>query len=187
MDMDEIKQRVLEDVDPPSRKKKRKRVIRVMIQTLIEFISIIAAIFLAFQFIWGIGTVDGMSMYPTLHDGDRAVYYRLEKDFAKGDVVVLDRQEDGIFIKRVAAVAGDTVSIQDGSLYVNGRESVIESAAGETTASDSGVEYPLRLGDKEVFVIGDNRENSEDSRHFGAVKTKEIKGKVLFYFGKMDQ
>ena len=101
MDMDEIKQRVLEDVDPPSRKKKRKRIIRVMIQTLIEFISIIAVIFLAFQFIWGIGTVDGMSMYPTLHDGDRAVYYRLEKDIAKGDVVVLDRQEDGIFIKRV--------------------------------------------------------------------------------------
>lgn len=187
MDMDEIKQRVLEDVDPPSRKKKRKRIIRVMIQTLIEFISIIAVIFLAFQFIWGIGTVDGMSTYPTLHDGDRAVYYRLEKDIAKGDVVVLDRQEDGIFIKRVAAVAGDTVSIQDGSLYVNGRECVIESAAGKTIVPDSGIEYPLRLGDKEVFVIGDNRENSEDSRHFGAVKTEEIKGKVLFYFGKMDQ
>lgn len=187
MDMDEIKQRVLEDVDPPSRMKKRKRAIRVVIRTLLEFAAITAVIFLAFHSIWGIGTVDGQSMYPTLHDGDRAVYYRLEKDLAKGDVVVLDRQEDGIFIKRVAAVAGDTVSIQDGRLYVNGRECVIRSAVGETTIPENGVEYPLRLGDKEVFVIGDNRENSEDSRHFGAVKAGEIKGKVLFYFGSMNQ
>lgn len=185
MEMDEIKQRVLEDVDPPSRKKKRKRVFRIMLQTLIEFASIIAVIFLAFQFLWGIGTVEGRSMYPTLHDGDRAVYYRLEKNPEKGDVVVLDRQKDGIFIKRVVAVAGETVNIQDGTLYVDGKECIIESAVGETNISDREIEYPLQLGDKEIFVIGDNRENSEDSRHFGAVKTEDIEGKVLFYFGSI--
>lgn len=103
----------------------------------------------------------------------------------KGDVVVLDRQKDGIFIKRVVAVAGDTVNIQDGTLYVDGRECIVESAVGETHIPDRGIEYPLQLGDKEIFVIGDNRGNSEDSRHFGAVRTEDIKGKVLFYFGSI--
>lgn len=183
MELDEIKQKVLEDVDPPTRKKKQKQIKRVVIQTIIEFSTIIILIFLAFQFIWGIGTVDGRSMYPTLHDGDRAVYYRLEKNFQAGDVVVLDRQEDGIFVKRVVAVAGDVVSIQDGILYVNGRECAVESAVGATNAADGNVEYPLQIGEKELFVIGDNRENSEDSRHFGAIKTSDIEGRVLYYFG----
>lgn len=184
MEIDEIKQKVLEDVDPESRRQKKKERRRYRALVTLEFVGLIAVIMLLFYMIMGISTVQGNSMYPTLHNGDRVIYNRRNADYKAGDVIVLKRPDGEEFVKRIVAVAGDTVNIQNGKLYVNGEEEKVEGAIGETKPADEGeVTYPLTVEDNQVFVLGDNREVSEDSRSFGAVSLDDVKGKIALYLG----
>lgn len=183
MKMDEIRRKVLEDVDPATRLAVRKKRRKALIRTLLAFAGIIFAILLIFQFIWGIAPVSGLSMYPTLHDGDLVLYSRVNGEYKAGDIVKVDRPDGKTFVKRVVATAGDVVNLEGGVLYVNGSEARYAAALGETKATGSVITYPYKVGDGEVFVLGDNRENSEDSRSFGAVALSDIKGKILIYAG----
>ena len=88
------------------------------------------------------------------------------------------------YVKRVIAVAGDMVNIQDGKVYVNGEEVRYDGEIGTTEKKSSKITYPLRVGDKEVFVLGDNREVSRDSREIGTVKVSDIEGKIEWYMGR---
>ena len=88
-------------------------------------------------------------------------------------------------MKRIVAVAGDTVNIQNGRIYVTGEELVTEQAIGETNAMSDDITYPLVVDDKQVFVLGDNREISRDSREIGTVKIDDIKGRIVWYMGKI--
>ena len=186
MEIDEIKQKVLEDVDPQIHRQKKKEKRRYRTVVTLEFVGLIAVIMLLFYMIMGISTVKGNSMYPTLHNGERVVYNRRNADYKVGDVIVLKRPDGQEFVKRIVAVAGDTVNIQNGKLYVNGEEEKMDGPIGETKASDEGdVKYPLTVEDNQVFVLGDNREVSEDSRMFGAVSLDDVKGKITWYLGRL--
>lgn len=186
MEMDEIKQKVLEDVDPEIHRQKKKERRRYRALVALEFVALIAVIMFLFYMLMGISTVQGNSMYPTLHDGDRVIYNRRNADYKAGDVIVLKRPDGEEFVKRIVAVAGDTVNIQNGKLYVNGEEEKLDGPIGQTKASDEGdVEYPVTVEDNQVFVLGDNREVSEDSRMFGAVSLDDVKGKIVWYMGRL--
>ena len=162
MEIDAIKKKVLEDVDPETRRKKKKEMrIQRLIVTL-QFLGIVAVVILIFYMLMGISTVDGNSMYPTLHDKDIVIYNRRCKEYK----------------------AGDMVNIQDGKVYVNGEEVRYDGEIGTTEKKSSKITYPLRVGDKEVFVLGDNREVSRDSREIGTVKVSDIKGKIEWYMGR---
>ena len=154
MEIESIKKKVLEDVDPELKRKKAREMRKQRIIVSIQFLGLIAVIILLFYMFMGISTVDGDSMYPTLRD------------------------------KNVVAVAGDTVNIQGGEVYVNGEKVEIKDAIGATERKDGEVTYPLTVGDKEVFVLGDNREVSKDSREFGLLKTDDIKGKIIWFLGR---
>ena len=132
MEMNEIKQKVLEDVDSEIHrlKKKERRKDRALVT--VEFVALIAGIMIVFYILTGISTVQGNSMYPTLHSGDRVIYNRRTADYKAGDV-----------------------------------------------------KYPVTVQDDQVFVLGDNREVSEDSRMFGAVSLDDVKGKIVWYMGKL--
>ena len=95
------------------------------------------------------------------------------------------RSDGEEFVKRVVAVAGDTVNIQSGKVYVNGEEAKFKGTLGKTSRTGNCIEYPVVVEDKEVFVLGDNREISEDSREFGAVKNNDIKGRIIWYLGRL--
>lgn len=186
MEIDEIKQKVLEDVDPEIHRQKKKERRRYCALVTLEFVALIAVIMFLFYMLMGISTVQGNSMYPTLHDGDRVIYNRRNADYRAGDVIVLKRPDGEEFVKRIVAVAGDTVNIQNGKLYVNGEEEKLDGPIGQTKASDEGdVEYPVTVEDNQVFVLGDNREVSEDSRMFGAVSLDDVKGKIVWYMGRL--
>lgn len=185
MEIDEIKKRVLEDVDPQLRTRKKKEMRKARLIFSLQFLALIAAILLVFYMMMGFSTVKGNSMYPTLHDGDIAAYSRLGKEYDPGDVIVLVRPDGEEFVKRVIAIAGDTVNIQSGKVYVNGKESKFEGTLGKTSRTGSRIEFPLVVEDKEVFVLGDNREVSEDSREFGTVKIEDIKGRIIWYLGRL--
>lgn len=156
-------------------------------------ISISAAIILALlirTFIVELYVVDGPSMKPTLQHDERLVVnkfiYRI-RDPIKGEVLIFryPRDPSRDFIKRVIATAGDTIEIKDGHVYVNDqlqREDYI--------LEKTRTEYPkVTIPEGTVFVMGDNRNNSEDSRFadVGFVPLDLIKGKAVLIFWPTDE
>lgn len=137
--------------------------------------------FLIRTFFFEVYRVEGASMEATLHTGDRVLVnkwlylWRLPE---KGEVIVFQYPEDLTrdFIKRVVAVSGDTVEIRQGKVYVNG-ELLPEVAS---TLSDRETWAPHVVEPDTVWVLGDNRSNSEDSRYFGPVQRTQIRGQAFY-------
>ena len=119
-------------------------------------------------------------MLPTLQNGELTAYFRLVSDYDRGDIVSVRMPSGEYYVKRVIAVAGDVVDIKDGKLFINGEELDETYVQGITEVPIDGIEVPYTVEEDKVFVLGDNRENSVDSRTFGAVLTKEVQGKLLF-------
>lgn len=122
-------------------------------------------------------------MKPNLTNGSLALFYRLNGTYRKNDIVIFRSPGRGeVLIKRVVAVAGDQVDIDDktGELLVNGTVQQEDSIKGKTYTREGGVQFPLTVPDGYVFVLGDNREAALDSRNFDAVSVKNLIGKVFF-------
>jgi signal peptidase I len=127
--------------------------------------------------------VDGPSMQPNLYYGQRVmiekVTYRLFHGPRRGDVVVVDVPgSTEPLIKRVVALAGETVEIQDGQVTIDGKlleEPWVEYAGGRDLP-------PTTVPPLHVVIMGDNRPNSRDSRAFGPVHVDQIDGRALFIY-----
>ena len=155
-------------------------------------ISIVIAVILAFfirYFIVELYLVEGPSMQPTLLSHERLVVNKFIYRFRepeKGEILVFRYPKDPSrdFIKRVIAVAGDTIEIKDGRVFVN-HQLINESYILNQTRGS----YPLStVPDGTIFVMGDNRNNSEDSRFkdVGFVPLDLIKGKAMMVFWPID-
>ncbi|MFM2076673.1 MAG: signal peptidase [Actinomycetota bacterium] len=123
----------------------------------------------------------GSSMEPTLHDGDALliehVSYRLH-DPAIGEIVVATAPDDGqSVVKRVVAVSGDTVGIEDGVLVRNGR--AVSEPYADQTQMDGYFWGPVVVPAGQVFLLGDNRLESHDSRAYGPVAVDAVQGRLL--------
>ena len=143
----------------------------------------VACTLVLFGLVFGIAIVHGDSMNPAFRNNDLALFSRRVRagGYSAGDVVILRPDAAGLrkYVKRVVAVPGDLVDIGgQGGVLVNGGLLEEPYAAGFTEPKE-GAQFPLRLGEGEYFVLGDNRENSSDSRSFGAVTAKQIDGRVL--------
>ncbi len=128
--------------------------------------------------------VVGGSMVPTLHDSDRYLLNRwvfLVRAPHPSDIVVIrDPSDNGFSVKRIIAVAGDTVFLKDGKVLVNGRE-LQESylRPGTETFAYSPTSQSFHCGSGQYFVLGDNRGNSIDSRAYGPVSRASILGLII--------
>ena len=142
-----------------------------------------------FVFCWPV-KVEGVSMQDTFNPGDRLFMSRLSaalRSYKTGDIVICRITQDGKeknAVKRVIAAPGDRLVIENGLVYLNGdilEEDYIKH--GHTSGNIS-----VTLGEGEYFIMGDNRQESFDSRSFGVVRKTDISGKVFlrwFPFGKM--
>ena len=139
-----------------------------------------------FTFVIRLIGVDGHSMVPTLQDGDRLLVLNsmLYDDYRYGDVVVLRKDaflRDPI-VKRVIATGGQSVDIDfdSGSVYVDGKL-LQEDYINELTFLEEGTEFPLTVPEGSIFVMGDNRNHSSDSRdsRLGTVDTRYVIGKAV--------
>lgn len=130
--------------------------------------------------------VDGRSMVPTLQDGDRLLVANpmFYDDFKYGDIVVLTKESflAEPIVKRVIAVGGQTVDIDfdSGSVYVDGKL-LNEDYINELTFTTDGTEFPVTVPEGSIFVMGDNRNHSNDSRdvRLGTVDTRHVIGKAM--------
>ncbi len=156
-------------------------------------VSIVIAVVLAFfirYFIVELYLVDGPSMRPTLQNAERLVVNKFIYRFRapeRGEILVFryPRDPSRDFIKRVIAIPGDTIEIKDGRVFVN-QQLMNEPYILSKTRGD----YPLStVPEGHIFVMGDNRNNSEDSRFadVGFVPYDLIKGKAVLVFWPFDQ
>lgn len=157
----------------------------------------VAMALLAFVFIYCFGirtSVVGVSMQPTLYHGEEILIDRFSYFFSapkSGDVVVFlpnGNENTHYYVKRVIGVPGDTVLIENGIIYVN--EEFYEDKSLYDKIEDGGIaETGIVLGEDEFFVLGDNRNNSEDSRssNIGVVRREYIIGKAWMHLKYGDQ
>jgi len=138
--------------------------------------------------------VEGTSMLPQLHDGERLlvnklVYYRIQSvswgHIERGDIVVFwfPNDPDKSYVKRVIGLPGETVELKNGRVIVNGTELNEDYLDKEYTQS---MPPPMtkKVDEHHYFVMGDNRDNSSDSRYWGLVPEKYIYGKAFFRYWK---
>ncbi len=122
--------------------------------------------------------VNGQSMYDTLNGSEIMILWR-SKDIKRYDIVVADLVENGkktdTLIKRIYGLPGETISCEDGTIFINGKKIDDSYAYGKTTDFEA-----VTLGSDEYFLLGDNREISLDSRIFGPINKKHIDGKTDF-------
>jgi len=154
---------------------------------IIETIALTLLMFLVIRFAVQNFRVDGMSMEPTLHNGeyilvDKAAY--LFHAPSRGDVIVfeypLDTSVD--YVKRIIAIPGDTISVVGQKVTVDG----VTLSESYVNASDPFNPFPpivnRKVGSNEYFVMGDNRGNSSDSRQWGFVPLQNIIGQASFVY-----
>ena len=150
-------------------------------------ISAALVLVLVFSLFFRIIQVDGESMVPTLQNGDKLVVWGAGYEPQRGDVVIVDSYTayGKPLVKRVIAKGGDTVSIdyETGTVMVNG-EVLQEDYIAEPTYLGYDVEFPYTVPEGTVFVMGDNRNASLDSRStsVGCIDERDILGKVLVCF-----
>ncbi|BAH06736.1 signal peptidase I [Clostridium kluyveri] len=145
-------------------------------------ILIIVMILVVKLFVVDIVKVDGMSMYPTLTDKDRIVvdkYSAMTKDYNYGDIIIFHPYTDNnvLYIKRVIGLPNDKITINDGKVFVNNKE-LSEKYLPSDIQTYSDI-TSFTVPNNEVFVLGDNRNNSSDSRYFGSIPLNRIKAKML--------
>lgn len=140
--------------------------------------AIAVAFLLVFTFLFGLYRNADASMNPAIRDGDLILYYRLDRTYAAGNVLLVE-YEGQRQARRVIAVAGDTVDITEEGLLVNGALQQETEIYEQTQRFAEGVSFPLTVGEGQVFVLADARENAADSRVYGAVDVKDTLGKVI--------
>lgn len=193
---------VQEEAKPQTSAKKQGLFHDIMdiIETMVVSVFVVL---LLFTYIMRPVTVDGRSMNPTLVNQDKLVMFRLCYAPTQGDIVVVDNQEGHVLdengrvkasgyslreniIKRIIAVAGQTVEVDEkaGKVYVDGVE-LDEPYINEPTLSNDGAFiYPITVPEGYVFVMGDNRNHSTDSRNpcVGLVAEEDVLGKAFFRY-----
>ncbi|MDZ4167330.1 MAG: signal peptidase I [Coriobacteriia bacterium] len=131
------------------------------------------------------------SMIPTIELWDRVIANKFIYRFAEvepGDIVVLDDPTDSVptLIKRVVAVGGQTIDLVDGSVLIDGAALDEPYTHGKPSLPQT-VTFPYVVPEDSVWVMGDNRTDSQDSRYFGAVPVAEVRGKAFFRFWPIDR
>lgn len=155
------------------------------LHVLLYIAGILLATFLIVHFVAQRTQVFGYSMMPTLDDGDQLIVEKISYRFSdpqRYDIIVFPYQyaENTYYVKRIIGLPGERIRIDDaGNIYINGK--ILEEHYGREVMQDPGIAaQEIQLADDEYFCLGDNRNNSQDSRDpsVGPIKRKNLIGRV---------
>lgn len=169
------------------RVKYRKRYRTVLKSTLYTLITVAAVAILVATLWLPVLQIYGNSMTPTLQDGE-IVFSMKTTDLEQGDIVAF-YYNNKILVKRVIADSGDWVDIdENGTVYVN-EVKLDEPYVKEKSFGDADIEFPYQVPDGKIFVMGDHRSTSVDSRHtaVGCVAEEQIVGRIIFRIWPLNQ
>jgi len=163
-----------------------KKGLKSILGTLIYLAIVFAVTFLFIIFVAQRTDVDGRSMESTLQDGDSLIVDKISyrfRDPKRFEIIVFPFRyaQDVLYIKRIIGLPGETVQIDnEGRIFING-EQLSESFGKEVMRNPGRAVEPIKLGDDEYFVLGDNRNNSSDGRDpsVGNIKRKDIIGRAF--------
>lgn len=162
-----------------------KHVVKEIFSTILYILLVLFGTWVLITFVGQRTSVSGSSMEPTLHHGDQLILDKLSYHFSEPerfDIIVFPFQyeEKTYYVKRIIGLPGETVQIDlSGNIYINGE--ILEEDYGLEPINFPGLaQEPITLGEDEYFVLGDNRNNSSDSRDpsVGNIKRDDIMGKA---------
>ena len=148
-------------------------------------ILVVIASYLFNAFLFQLAFVSGWSMSPTMEHGQLLIINKVQdiSEYQRGDIIIFDNNGTKL-IKRLIAFPGETVQIVDNKIYINGEK--IDDYVDVEMQSYGILEEPVTLKSDEYIFLGDNRNNSYDSREIGPIKTEKIVGRIIFRFWPLD-
>ncbi len=147
------------------------------ISLFIRMFLLIVVTYILFTQVFLITRANGNDMFPAIKDGDLIIAFRWHKEYIKDDIAVY-KVGDTSHLGRVVARETDVVTLDEsGILLVNG--TVQSGEILYPTLAKEGLTYPLRIDARRVFLLGDHRMESKDSRDYGPIELKLVKGKVI--------
>ena len=170
----------------------RQTEIRAVFEIILYFALVAFITFLIIHFVGQRTVVNGVSMQPTLSDGDNLIVDKLSYRFHdpdRFDIIVFPQEDGRYFIKRIIGLPGESVRIdEDGFIYINGEK--LQESYGKEVMRDPGLAKDgIQLGADEYFVLGDNRNDSMDSRmaEVGPIVGERIIGRAWLRIYPFDQ
>lgn len=159
-----------------------RRIFREVLEWVISLTAALIIVLVVKSLAFDIIEISGKSMIPALYDGDKVVVEKVSTyigSVRRGEIVILDPGDKGtgIYIKRIVGLPGELLEVSGGKVLINGN-AIEEKYLREGTYTD--IDMKLTVPDDCVFVMGDNREISEDSRIIGPIPLKNLKGHAIF-------
>lgn len=181
MNDNRMKRPTVEELESELRRVRYRRRYQTVLKSTVYALITVAAVAVLVATLWlPVLRTYGSSMTPTLHDGE-IIFSVKTSNLEVGDVVAF-YYNNRILVKRVIAEPGDWVDIdEDGTVYVNEKK-LIEPYVSEKAFGDTNIELPYQVPDGKIFVLGDHRATSVDSRNtaVGCITEEQLIGKILF-------
>ncbi|WP_418884215.1 signal peptidase I [Anaerocolumna aminovalerica] len=172
------------DVEQTDEEIKRKKIRGIVMEAIIYVAILFICIFIVPKYIMQRTIVDGPSMENTLHNGENVLVGKISPRIGNLDrfnIIVFypyGRDINEYYVKRIIGMPGETIQIVGSDIYINGE--ILKEDYGKDPITKAGIAAePIILAEDEYFVMGDNREISEDSRSIGPVLKENISGKVI--------
>ena len=160
--------------------------LRTILGYILYILVIIGLTWMIVTFVGLCTRVSGQSMETTLQDGDNLIVDKISYRFhdpSRYDIIVFPYkyEENTFYIKRIIGLPGETVQVKDGYTYINGKKLTSDIYGREVMDEPGIAEEPIKLGSDEYFVLGDNRNHSQDSRdpYVGVLKRSDLLGRAF--------